>query len=161
VGFCCALSVVGIFVFSYFDLKYGKPSTVDKGGSSVNHEGEKIDCKSWKYLNTKLVWYSIINTWFAQQVYLAFSSWLTNLLTKRFMFELKDSTIYQALMPISVMIGIPFWSAIAVKQGKKMTLMFYGYVVVVFSFFSIWLMPERPTMIVGVPLFFIGQFLAI
>jgi hypothetical protein len=94
VGFCCALSVIFIVWFSYYDLKYGKPSTVQQGGSSVKHEGEKVDCKSWKFLNTKLVWYSIMNTWFAQQVYFSFAAWMTNLLTKRFEFSLEDSTVY-------------------------------------------------------------------
>lgn len=161
VGICCAWSVFLLAIFSYFDLKYGKPSTVQKGGSSIKHEGEKIDCKSWKFLNSKLVWYCIVTPWFSQQVYYSFSSWLTNLLTKRFQFELVDSTIYQALIPISVMMGIPFWSYIAVKKGKKQSLMIYGYIVVVFSFLGMWLMPERQTIIVGVPLFCIGQFLAI
>lgn len=66
VGFCCSFSVIGICVFSYFDIKYGKPTSVERGGSSINPNGEKVDCKSWKYLNNKLVWYSIINTWFSQ-----------------------------------------------------------------------------------------------
>lgn len=59
-------------------------------------------------------------------------------------------------MPISVMIGIPFWSTIAVKKGKKITLMISGYIVVIASFFGIYLMPVRPTIILGVPFFCIG-----
>jgi Na+/melibiose symporter-like transporter len=64
-------------------------------------------------------------------------------------------------MPISVMIGIPFWSFISVKYGQKMNLMIGGYILVICSFIGIWLMPARRTIIVSAPFFFIGQFLAV
>lgn len=94
-------------------------------------------------------------------MYFGFSAWITNLLTKRFAFDLRESTSYQALLPISVMIGIPLWSSLALKIGRKMTLMFFGYILAMICFVSMYLMPLRKTIIVSVPLFFLGQFLAI
>lgn len=161
VGLCCVLSLLLLVVFSYYDIKFGRPQSTNGGGSSINHHGDKVDCKSWKYLNSKMVWYNILNTWFSQHVYYAFSTWITNLLTKRFQFLLEDSTFYQALVPISVMIGIPFWSAIAVKKGKKMTLMIGAYILAILCFLTIYLMPAERTPLVSIPLFLIGQFMAI
>lgn len=156
VAYTAAASVVGIMVFSYFDIKYGKPQAADHTGSSINPHGGALSLKSFKYLNRKIIWIAVINTWFAQQVYFGFSAWITNMLTKRFTFDLKDSTFYQALLPISVMIGIPLWSSLALKIGKKMTLMFVGYVLAICCFLSMYFMPERKTIIVAVPLFLLG-----
>lgn len=161
VAFMAAASVIGIMVFAYFDIKYGKPTSVEHGGSSINPHGGTISCKSFKLLNRKIIWLSVINIWFAQQVYFGFSAWITNLLTKRFAFELSESTAYQALLPISATIGIPLWSSLALKYGKKMTLMFCGYIIAIICFLSMYMMPLRKTIIVSVPLFFLGQFLAI
>ena len=156
VAFMAAASVIGIMVFAYYDIKYGKPTSVDQGGSSINPHGGPVSCKSFKFLNRKIIWVAVINTWFAQQVYFGFSAWITNLLTKRFQFELRESTSYQALLPISVMIGIPLWSALALKVGRKMTLMFFGYILATICFISMYMMPLRRTIIVSVPLFFLG-----
>jgi sugar phosphate permease len=156
VGFTCIFSLFLLVIFSFFDIRYGRPDNTNGAGSQIASHGEKIDCKSFKYLNSKIIWYNIVNTWFSQHVYYAFSTWITNLLTKRFQFALTDSTFYQALVPISVMIGIPFWSAIAVKKGKKMTLMLGAYFLAILCFITIYLMPAERDPLVSIPLFLIG-----
>ena len=65
VAYLCLFSVLFMVIFSFFDLKYGNPGNASTGGSSIKHEGEKIDCMSWNYLNNKFIWVNIINTWFA------------------------------------------------------------------------------------------------
>lgn len=65
VAYMAAASVVGIMIFAFFDIKYGKPTTVDQGGSSINPHGGPISCKSFKFLNRKIIWIAVINTWFA------------------------------------------------------------------------------------------------
>lgn len=66
VAFMAAASVIGIMVFAYFDIKYGKPTSVDQGGSSINPHGGPVTCKSFKFLNRKIIWIAVVNTWFAQ-----------------------------------------------------------------------------------------------
>jgi nitrate/nitrite transporter NarK len=65
VAYAAAASVIGIMIFAYFDQKYGKPASADQGGSSIDPHGGPVTLKSFKFINRKIIWIAVVNTWFA------------------------------------------------------------------------------------------------
>lgn len=131
----------------------------DDDDEDDNHEeGEKISLDMFKKLNNKQIWSMMATAGLSDAVYFCFTFFTTGLLTKTFELSQEKAASVMTILPISAMVTAPFFGAITVKIGKKMTMLLTAYIIVIISLVGIYLLPARDNLYITIPLFMVGAF---
>lgn len=155
-GFISGFSSICTLVFQFLEFKREK--FLKKVGTEEGNEEKELNFTMIKSLNNMQIWGMILTASISDAVYYCFSSFTTELLTKRFRFTLLGSSNFMLLLPITSMVCAPIFGWLTVKFGRKMSLLTIAYILTCASLILLFFLPYTPTPLVAIPLAMIGIF---
>ena len=161
-GCVAVFSAVAVIVF--YTVEIFVNSKIRKFEEKVEEEAEKdvIRCSMWSDLNNKLTWVTTANAAISLSIYPIFMTFVVAFVKNRFSYTLDETTWLVAVITISYVLGIPLYSSISVKFGKKMPMLCVAYLAVISSFGVMFVLPSRrKSTILYIIFIIIGQFQAV
>lgn len=154
----CFSSICSI-IFQFLDLK--RERVTKKYKIFEEKKEEKMSFGMFRLLDNLQIWSMIVVGIISTSIYFSFIPFTTEILTNRYPYTVKDSSNLIAVNYISIFFSSPIFGFLTVKFGKKIEIIIFCYIMLIFGFFVFYFLSLEKSLFVYIPFITIGLFFGI
>lgn len=156
----CLISVAASIGYSLTEIFFKEKEKDPAEELASGHAGELHIAYAKDMLNWRTI-LGIFNVALGCQLYFRFDSMSQELIMNTFDYTLLEAKNFTIIPPMTAIIFTQVYSIVAVRLGKKSILICSSYIIAIFAYAMLYLMPQRSSRLLILAMFLMGQFWSI